>query len=290
MGVVEGNIVEGTIGAPVGPVGISVVTTNQNLNDSVNRFVGEKHFRDSAGNLFDVVANTAGKNFTITVIDLPGGVKPVAGDFTVVDDDELEDGDDVPMPNTSTLQAAMAEAYVAVAFDVGDDKDNVPFVANVQESGVFTTQLSQIISANWTSRKQNQSAFWVAYVLGAFQGIESEDNDPNTESIRPGTVTLGITGPNGGSLVYGEVNRDLAEQNRTSALAEIQDTVVHEVGHAVGNNGKHPVTGADAVDANGVPIPFGTKSKNGILVTHHTYSKYQPAYLDWIRSSKKPNS
>jgi hypothetical protein len=104
--------------------------TNQNLNDSPNRFENGS-LTDSLGLVFIVIGNGTGANFTVDVVDRPGGVKPAAGAFTLVDDDLSIDGADVPMPDTSTLPGAMAEAYVKVLFDVGDTNDNVPFVLNI---------------------------------------------------------------------------------------------------------------------------------------------------------------
>jgi hypothetical protein len=43
------------------------------------------------------------------VTNLPGGVQPAAGAFSMVDDDLLKDGDEVPLPDTSTLTDAMKE-------------------------------------------------------------------------------------------------------------------------------------------------------------------------------------
>lgn len=197
------------------------------------------------------------------------------GAFSLVDDDKLKDGEDVPMPNTNTLGAAMTQAYVSVGFDTEDSDDNVPFVLNLTRWG-----FSKVAAANWQSRKDNSASYWVAYVLGAFQGPVDEDTDPDSES-----VLEGHTRPYGGSVVFIESNRDVAIQDGTAPATEEEDTVVHEVGHAVADSARHPVTGGDAQS-----IPIGTKSKDGILVTTHDFSVYQAAYLDWIRSTTKPRS
>jgi hypothetical protein len=154
----------------------------------------------------------------------------------------------------------MSEAYVNVLFDLVGSYNEVPFVLNVA-----TGQLAQIVSDNWSTRLQNAPEFWIAYVAGAFQGLQSGDNDANNE-----ITTFGATGnPGGGSLIYIESNRDAAVEAGVSVAVYEQDLVVHEVGHAVANSGSHPVTGGDT-------NPVGT------------FSKYTPDYIAHIRSALKP--
>lgn len=143
-------------------------------------------------------------------------------------------------------------------------------------------QAAKIVAANWTSRKHNQPSFWVAYLLGAFQEGQNEDGDG--EPVRG----FGWTPAKGGSLIYIETCNDVADIGG-NALVFKQETVVHEVGHAVANSGKHPVTGFNAVFSN-PPVPINDTSPDGILVTHHDSNSYLPAYLDWIRRAKAPQS
>ncbi|MCS7253848.1 MAG: hypothetical protein NZ781_07500, partial [Armatimonadetes bacterium] len=111
--------------------GTYTCTTDQNLNDSVNMpgtFTGEKTRASS-----NVLGNNVGHNFQITLE--PGSPKPTQnGRFSLVDDDRLRDGQDVPMPGErekEALKAAMKEAYVEVLFDVGDNNNFVPFQLNM---------------------------------------------------------------------------------------------------------------------------------------------------------------
>jgi hypothetical protein len=142
--------------------------TNYNLvNDSEDRFEGGK-LTDSAGVVFDVVGNTRGPNMQLTVNKGPNGEIPALGAFTLVDDDKLKDGDDVPMPDKSTLAAAMKEAFVTVKFDVGDNNTNVPFQLNVGNPGPGDSQpmrdVNNLIQAHWTSRRPALSR-WPCAVL-----------------------------------------------------------------------------------------------------------------------------
>lgn len=174
----------------------------------------------------------------------------------------------------------MAEAYVKVLFDVGDSNDNVPFQLNIPTAGTVMTegvthqQFYDIIAANWTSRSFNATNFWVAYLLGAFQESVGTDHDPGSEdTIVGGTPRRqGFTQPGGGCFIFIESNADAARDIPvvTRAVYE-QDTVVHEIGHAVGARFTHPVTGADS-------DPVGA------------YSRYTPVYINSIRSSEKPLS
>jgi len=69
-----------------------------------------------------------------------------------------------------------------------------------------------------------------------------------------------------GSLIYIETNRDGAAENAADVAAFEQDTVVHEVGHAVGRSGDHPVT---------------LFEEGGAL------SRYTASYLNKIRSNQQ---
>ncbi len=183
---------------------------------------------DSVGNAFEILAVLG--NFLIQTKNLSGNTIPFFGAASIRDDDHLLDGQDVPMPDTSQLGNAMAEAFVEVLYDVGDSNDNVPFVLNVTDP---------VSAMDWDSKSDNSVGYWVAYVLGAFQGPAGVDNDPDTEPV----VGVGATPVDyGGSLIYIEAIVDIARQCGWNATLTEQDTVVHEVGHAVADSRAEPVT------------------------------------------------
>lgn len=262
MGVVTGNTITGQITNVVdNRDGTSTCTTNQNLDDSIDRF-NPGRLTDSANRDFSVIANTNGNNFTITVNDYADGTRPSLGNFKLVDDDELRDGQDVPMPDTSKLANAMREAYVQVLFYVGDNNDNVPFILNVAyfEEDVRDAQ-------DWDSVGFNSADFWVTYILGACQGKREGDNDPDDETF----LTLGVTSRYGGSLIFIETIKDYSREEGLNAAKEEQGTVVHEVGHAVARSSQEPVTLFDQ-DQN-LPIRYTSEYIALIRTTTMPYTR-----------------
>ena len=110
---------------------------------------------------------------------------------------------------------------------------------------------------------QNSVSYWTAYLVAAFQGPKAEDNDDDGE---PGQEysghLLGITSRNAGiSVVFMETDHGYARMIGINVANEEQDTVVHELGHLVGQSADEPVS---------------------------TGSRYVENYLDHIRSTQKP--
>jgi hypothetical protein len=123
--------------------------------------------------------------------------------------------------------------------------------------------LSLILMA-WDSAPDNSQAWWVAYILGAFQWTTAEDNDPIGQD-----EGLGKTAPgDGGCIILLETIIDSSAERNYDPTQREQDTVVHEVGHAVGRIGDEPVT----------------------LWDQGTPSRYTEDYLKAIRKSEKPLS
>ncbi|MCR4416015.1 MAG: hypothetical protein NUV77_26665, partial [Thermoguttaceae bacterium] len=210
--------------------------------------------QDSQGYVYEIVSNTAA---SLTVL-LSGNSEPPMSNGSVWfrDDDLLHDGQDVPMPDMSELANAMAEAYVKVMTDVGDNNGDVAFRLNLAD---------YLQVRDWDSAAANSSSFWVAYLLGAFQEHPGYDNDPQAEtSIRKG-ATLGTSG---GSFIFLESTWDEALEFNYDPGEVERDLVVHELGHAVSGLGREiePVTRR----SEGVP------------------SRYTEASLKAIRSSPRP--
>ncbi|MCI0378569.1 MAG: Ig-like domain-containing protein [Gemmataceae bacterium] len=278
MGLVEGNEVTGVIidvdSHPDLP-NASIVTVSSGSvftePADLNRFVGGVLY-DFFGAGFRVIASDLSDpegNFVLYVRNNPDtGAVPSLGNFGLIDDDFLKDGDDVPMPDTSTLNQALNEAYVQVFFDVGGTNDNVPFMANAEEAD---------LELDWNSRSLNANDYWVTYLLGAFQGSTQVDTDPNTE-----VALLGQSGDlTGGSWTYAETIRDAAVTMNVNQDLLARETVVHEIGHAVTHESSHPVTG---INAKLMTLPIGhVLEVDGSVVTHHDWSRFLPRYIARIR-------
>jgi len=97
----------------------------------------------------------------------------------------------------------------------------------------------------------------LASLVGAFQGDRAGDYDPRQESGL--ALHRGYPGPtNGGSIIYLETSRDRAvqaavqfpDQNITLQIVE-QNTVVHEVGHAIGGYAGGPIVSTLWPDSTG---------------------------------------
>jgi len=133
MGAVTGNIVRGTIvEVEYDPSKDAyIITTDQNLDDSVNRF--ENGVFDTGGMHYKVIGNTNGPNFKIIIQATEVFPMPGSG-FSLVDDDRLTDGQDVPEPKTDLLQDKFLPAYIEVLLDGGGNltfnQTDAPFVLN----------------------------------------------------------------------------------------------------------------------------------------------------------------
>lgn len=232
-----------------------------------NRFQNGS-FVDSNGNQWLVDSNTIG-TVTVKRKDQDGdGTKdiPAIGPGTLTDDDEIKDSIDVPMPDTSALGDTLMEVYIAVKFDVGDDNNNATFALNANESDVLDPQyITKLL--DWDTRDMNSATYWVAYVLGGYQPEVDWDFDQDGEL----PVKLGLTHSRGlGSIVFLETDRDLAKHQGWDRVKTAQDTVAHEIGHALASTNVEPV------------MEFEVDLK--------TYGSYTEEYRKLIRSAVQPLS
>jgi len=130
---------------------------------------------------------------------------------------------------------------------------------------------------DWDTEEHNATNYWVAYLLGSFQGTRKEDCDPNEEGDPGAGVELGRTGSQQGadgpvvvgeSSIYLETIWDLAHYDGGyTAHAKELDTVVHEVGHAVAQSMVEPPTAWPGRPA-----------------------RYTEEYVDLIRDTPRPAS
>ncbi len=264
MGPVTGKAVQGTItGVTMNGTAQSIVTTDQTTHDSLNRF--ENGFlTDGTGSTYSVISSDIGTNFTV-IVKVPSGIAPPlkGSRFSLIDDDPYLNGSKMHLPNTSALATALGQAYVAPVYDNKTTDINVPFVLNVEDGSMVS-----VVSPNWQSRSLNSQRYWVAYLLGAHQGGQNQDCDPDSED-----TLLGLTSRTmGGSIIYEEtINEAAAILGGTMTAARVEQvTVVHEIGHDVARGTAEPVTLSDS--------------------TFATPVLYTPVYIDAIRKSVDPYS
>jgi len=179
-----------------------------------------------------------------------------------------DDGENVTAPDTGLIQDSdspavnvFAAAYVRPAYDIGDNNDLVTFRLNMSTSSTAN------ITANYdfdTSGSQADTGFWTVYLLGAYQGLTTEDHDPLTNSSLYGIVD-NLNGL--GATVFNEVIRPPETAN--TGVVNNAATTAHEIGHLF--NGQH-------TDGNGLMA----QSPNRMAII------FDPASLHAIRSVTHP--
>ncbi|GEM_PF-4869387 len=190
-------------------------TVNKNLTAN---YIGGRF--TVAGVELTVMSNTTNTVTVVEEVDIP---------YVLRDDDKLTQ---LRRPDRGKVKAAFREVYILPLFDGGGDPANdtadVPFTLNQVD-----TELISIVEAGWDSRGNNSEHYWVAYLVGAFQGAYRVDGDLDSESLRLGNTDCA----RGGSLIFLEA---LKEERRPGAAE--RDAVVHELGHAFGATVLEPVT------------------------------------------------
>ena len=268
MGPVSGNSVSGNV------VSVNTASTRKVVTDvtkaSLNNDSGERFQNGKltiGSDVYDVVRSdySSGGKLRVYIkrnLDANGievSVPAPTDGFTLVDDDRLVDGQDVPAPDTSHVATAFKPAYMKPVFDGGDpnmsyDNGNVPFVLNDDKTPVGDNSL--ILSGKGSVASIPE--YWVAYVLGAFQQLTTTDIDsdfiPGSNSV-PGAVTvdsaselaalgLTISKQNSveryeGSVIYLEAIEDFNRTAVSTSKMAVQNQawiVAHEIGHLfIGN-------------------------------------------------------
>ena len=143
--------------------------------------------------------------------------------------------------------------------NAANNNSNAPFDLNITDAEANT------LVGTW---KNSTSAtdFWVIYIMGAFQGHQDADNDPDSESGQGGS-----SGPND-SVIYLETIRDRAAENAQNQVTLERQIVGHEVGHQFGlghDNGKImsaslPVTSSDEKFHDNDVVTIRDASKPGL--------------------------
>ncbi len=245
MGNVTFNVINGNITLTVdNGNGTSTVLTDQSLNETptaANRF---EHGRlRNGGNMFEVISNTQGSNFSATVANL-GPTTPLTGPFSLVDDDDFNSddganpdgdaGEDVTAPDTSLVQDSddgaknvFAYAYVRPTYDVGDNNTNVRFVLNTPDGANEGVLLLATYDFDQAATEADND-FWTIYLLGAYQMQTEEDGDPTSEN--GGSYTLGQVDALNGQGVS-DFKEAVREATPSGGACIEKGVVAHEIGH-----------------------------------------------------------
>lgn len=272
MGTVQNNHFSRLIGdtVTVGSTQVTVPYYNFTKGLQPNRFESGKMVVGS--DILEIDSNTA-IDFTLRSAGAP--VSLFYGQtFVAFDDDDYnnvhvpgtfaDNGEDIEeleqtfsKMRESDLESrnSFVKAYIRPEYSWATSRNynqsNIPFVLNVQDGTVESR-----IEPYRGSKYDENSDFWVAYILLGYQPTEEKDKDPYTEIATLGATPRGefeddpplripgrvpVPFPYGGigSLIYMETCRDADYFNdpRLSPALEVVSTPVHELGHQFGLTG-----------------------------------------------------
>jgi|GEM_PF-6992747 len=144
---------------------------------------------DAAGNQFKIESNTKRE----VNVAYKEKAKPRTGIVELRDDDRLQNGQNVPMPDTGKLDSALKAAFVVPAIRQDNNAVRFELHASVTEDeNLGIAHLKDLY--DWDDLNKNSPKYWSAYLLGAFQPRPNEDNDPNDEKEKLLEVDMGNRG------------------------------------------------------------------------------------------------
>jgi hypothetical protein len=280
MGQVSQNRVNGTITTIVPSAGSNgtrheVVVASPTLEPCCRYYEGE-----ASVTIGGVVYGVTGVFNNVISISTPNGITPTGSSFSLDDDDDYnensssfnsDEGEDVDQQlatfsimqhSDNHLLNVFAPAYIKPFFDGGgrpeNNETNIAFDVN---SSTEEQDIADKIALGEDSQADESDAFWVVYVLLAYQPETHWDGDWNFEDSIGGTtwarttddVTSAADVPDGsrGSLVFLETISDADGWQPYDFKIR---TAPHEIGHQMGidgDNGGHPEFGLMNSD------PFG---------------------------------
>jgi hypothetical protein len=178
---------------------------------------GSKKYHISESNLDSVLtttpvlSNALGLSLSATIFD-DDGIKTSVSEFPSGDIGRTAGA---PALNwlgrqgyaTFPVENKMATAYILPVYDLPSGYErNVPFVLNCPQTNAAANaptdaELRSLTKFdNWSFQGQD---YWIAYLLGAYQGPELSDGDPDTED-----VFLSLSTPKVGAIIFTETNND----------------------------------------------------------------------------------
>ncbi|HUE72066.1 MAG TPA: hypothetical protein VMP01_14360 [Pirellulaceae bacterium] len=221
------------------------ITIDQEIKGESSRFQGGSIVLLDANGAqlgidpFAIVSSTTGVAPQIELsLDVPAGTAKFRDLF---DDDVKHDVTVAEMiPDVELFASRFRPACIEIDPD-NEDLDasgeevnqlgGVPFKLNTDTDGLEIEGLHSEFR-----QSETESDFWVAYLVGAFQPVETEDNDSDSES-----ATKGVTSPwVGVSVLFRETMRDERVEEPASYPNNIAEddlwriTALHETGHQFG--------------------------------------------------------
>ncbi len=291
MGAVAGNVVTGTITSVAADYTIKgsscgrfrrpcpdltkhTVSVNQTLD--YTRY-GDSNYQQGQmivnGVTYSVFFNHTGSLGISTPTRVP---PPVGASFILYDDDDFnrnntgnfdgDNGEDIPRPDTTLLQDSdnptqnvFAPAYVRPVYDIGDNNNSVPFVANLATDDVPARRALFDFDSVGT---EADAFFWTVYLLGAYQDLTVLDNDAANEDASYGLVD-GINQQ--GACVFTEVIR--SGEAVITSIVNPAATAAHEIGHLF--NGLH----GDSDAAGDAGLMAQSTTRTNTMFTGETINK-----------------
>src|SRR5262249_28007972 len=181
------NFYSGKITAAVSILGVRFVVTDLAAMETGRLGNGRLVI---GANSYGISGNSASVIFTTSTVP----ATEVGKEFTAYDDDDFNDndgankkgdtGEALVAPDQTLVQDSddraknlLAPAYVRPTYDLANADPTPPFVVN--QAGDDGADVRALFK--FDNRARNGNDYWVIYLLGAYQPITAEDQDPDSE-------------------------------------------------------------------------------------------------------------
>jgi hypothetical protein len=191
---------------------------------------------------------------------LPGGLTP----YYLMDQD---DWDLLPrLSDTGKLNSIFDDCYIECVNDAPGSSSDVGFKRNLGGAETSSSDIRSVTNPVRGSHAYEADNYWVVYGLSGFQPGYENDNDPDSELGGHGaTETINFQA----SVIFLETSKDIALEHSYGIGTCEKQTVVHEIGHQVLEEGESAHTPNTIMSA---ALPVAAQ-----------YEKFSPAHVAKIR-------